>query len=1069
MAKKDKSRPIYGSSQGGIPAEAMRLLAPEEAERSMPVSPWWRKIPDWFRGTLGIKEIPKGSGFGYIYPPYYSTYNLVYGLLPIADLPKYRVLYRSMPDLKAGVDLIVNLATAKGFTIEYGHEDARKLLEDIIDKIDLEFHLQVVCRDMMIAGNAYMEIMWDEAEEIQDEVELGKDLVSFIHKEFPLLERGLKDKNMPETSFIAIKELQPIVGAWKKAISGKKIYSKNGGYYCKATRMMRGKSKNIVGVKMLDPCLLPGTNILLRNSIKPVEDVSLGELTITHTGQYKPISQLHKRQLQEDNEIASFKISKFSEPFNVTLHHPILTIQKYDWDKYLYRLKNQRKEERKYNLNKRKTKPHNNIKTPSPKWIEAGALKAGDITLYALNKNIGTGTLKTIELNKWVTPLKRIHKNYHDIYKLKISIDDELCELIGWYLAEGSTNNGNIQFSLSKDEESVAKKLLVIIEQKFGIKGKYKFGDKSDIYCYVCSIQLKELFEKICGKGSNNKELLPDFLEGLSLSQLKTIVESWRNGDGCTHIYGKKTVGNKAGSNSLTLIHQMKDVLLCLGYVPHLKKDKESIFSHKTNGIKTKPFYVLTWYEHGNRSFSKVDNDFAYIRVKSVKRLPYKNGIIYNLTIENDASYNLEYVTTHNTYMRVKADAFANIYGYIQWLVFPPAVIDTDSLIHFKNAPTSEAYQTVYGQSQFLPLIRNTDLLNLFDQDVANWIHNQAVLPLWVKAGATPDKPYSTEQIKQLITDWSGRTSATTIFTKSDIEIEVLRGGGRDLRVDWWQKYLLERRMMALGVPPVFLGQTEGVNKAISEVMLSDFVTRVQAIQTTIADLTTNQLFVPIVVANFGEDIIKEFGEPKIIWKPIIEEDRNERLMRVDRYAVDGIISVNEARQAAGWQPFRRPDHEDFDPDYDIPKLLRVPPQLGKFGMPEKPTKPLTPSGEKPRDEGEAAPPGEGKEPTKPKGKIPSQQQQKPTPKEAIKLRAFEISTDLFQKELEEILNEVDFELKAGILIKDIREKYNKIANNKISKWVAESSIKEQEKNKLKTQYLNDFIKIIEDRFEEVG
>src|SRR3972149_2803128 len=191
MAKKDKSRPIYGSSQGGIPAEAMRLLAPEEAERPRPVSAWWRKIPDWFRGTLGIKEIPKGSGFGYIYPPYYSTYNLVYGLLPMADLPKYRVLYRSMPDLKAGVDLIVNLATAKGFTIEYGHEDARKLLEDIIDKVDLDIALQVVCRDMLVFGNAMLEIMWEDAEEEESEIELDSELMSFIKDDYIKLEREL--------------------------------------------------------------------------------------------------------------------------------------------------------------------------------------------------------------------------------------------------------------------------------------------------------------------------------------------------------------------------------------------------------------------------------------------------------------------------------------------------------------------------------------------------------------------------------------------------------------------------------------------------------------------------------------------------------------------------------------------------------------------------------------------------------------------------------------------------------------------------------------------------------------
>ena len=126
MAKENKKRLIYGGSQGEV--EAMRMLPPEEAERLNP-SPFWKKVPRWIKQVIGVTNIPKGSGFGYIYPPYYSIYNLVYGVLPIADLPKYRILYRSQPDLKAGVDLILNLATAKGFTIEYEHDEARKLLE----------------------------------------------------------------------------------------------------------------------------------------------------------------------------------------------------------------------------------------------------------------------------------------------------------------------------------------------------------------------------------------------------------------------------------------------------------------------------------------------------------------------------------------------------------------------------------------------------------------------------------------------------------------------------------------------------------------------------------------------------------------------------------------------------------------------------------------------------------------------------------------------------------------------------------------------------------------------------
>src|SRR5437899_2614644 len=247
----NKKRPVYNSSQGEI--EAMRILTPEEAEVLNP-SPFWKKMPNWVRQITGLSKKPPGSGFGYIYPPYYSIYNLVYGLLPIADLPKYRILYRGEPDLKAGIDLIVNLATAKGFTVEYEHEASRKMIEDVIDRVDLGPAFQIIARDSLIFGNAFLEVIWDESEEEDSETELPHELMSFIKKDFPILEGQLKDsKNVPDTAFLAVKELEPSIASWKKAFAEKKVYQRNGKYYCKAAKLVKGKSKNVVGVKALDP------------------------------------------------------------------------------------------------------------------------------------------------------------------------------------------------------------------------------------------------------------------------------------------------------------------------------------------------------------------------------------------------------------------------------------------------------------------------------------------------------------------------------------------------------------------------------------------------------------------------------------------------------------------------------------------------------------------------------------------------------------------------------------------------------------------------------------------------
>jgi intein/homing endonuclease len=472
----------------------------------------------------------------------------------------------------------------------------------------------------------------------------------------------------------------------------------------------------ITRIKPLDPCLAPGTNILLRNDVKPVETVNIGELAITHTGQYKPVAELHKRQLQEDNEIVAFKISKFSEPFKVTLHHPILAIPKMEWNNYLNRLKNQRKEEKRYFAGLRKTFPHHNIKPPNSRWIEAGDLQIGDVTLYALNKNIGMGTLTVLDVSKYVSPLKRNSKNYHDISSLKISIDDEFGELIGWYLSEGSTNNDGIQFSLSVDEQDVAKKLLDIIYRKFGIKGKWKTGNRNDIHCYIHSVQLKELFEKLCGKGACYKKMASELIEGLPLSVLATVVKSWVKGDGYIRRHSK-TIQTSASSCSLVLTHQMKDILLRLGYVPHLRYIAESTFSHITNGYRTKPYYILTWYEKGNRTFAKVDENYAYIRVTAIKRIPYPNGTIYNLTIEDDASYNLEYVTTHNTYIRVRRDAYGSCHPDERLIFYNGDSLQLDKIQEYVSKLQNDNTHQIEYINESTKLIKHNFLLPTITKD----------------------------------------------------------------------------------------------------------------------------------------------------------------------------------------------------------------------------------------------------------------------------------------------------------------------------------------------------------------
>ena len=229
-----------------------------------------------------------------------------------------------------------------------------------------------------------------------------------------------------------------------------------------------------------------------------------------------------------------------------------------------------------------------------------------------------------------------------------------------------------------------------------------------------------------------------------------------------------------------------------------------------------------------------------------------------------------------------------------------------------------------------MPLIKNTDLLNQFENDAAIWIHSRAVPPLIVQGG-TPERPYSTPQMTDLMTKLAGRTAATMIFAKADVTFKELATVASDLNIQWWIDYLLMRRFQALGVPPMLMGMTERGGGATADVLLHDFSTRVQILQEFIADPIEEYIFKPLIKANFGED------EPnaKIIWKPVIEEDRNMRSQRLIQLLQGGAISVNECRREMGFEELQGEKYNEVTPrepgtvpggfPRQLPSTLKVP------------------------------------------------------------------------------------------------------------------------------------------------
>jgi len=268
----------------------------------------------------------------------------------------------------------------------------------------------------------------------------------------------------------------------------------------------------------------------------------------------------------------------------------------------------------------------------------------------------------------------------------------------------------------------------------------------------------------------------------------------------------------------------------------------------------------------------------------------------------------------------------------------------------------------------------------------------------------------STAQMQELLDKLKERTAASMIAVKSDVSIEELQGIARNLRLDWWLEYLLRRRYQALGVPPVLMGQPESANRAVGEVVFQDFITRVQLIQVFIGDAIETQLLYPLVKAKFGEEVEK----PKIVWKPVVIEDRNMRSQRLVQALQAGAISINEFREEFGF--------ETLDDDkYNDVKGFPTGPMGVPTGMPKVPTY--------------AKPPPEG---------VPKKEEEAEvlTPDQEFRVKKMRllVTQEQFKNELLDTIKWTQFELKQGDkTVKDIKKTALEKAKSTIDKYITDT------------------------------
>jgi UDPglucose 6-dehydrogenase len=372
-------------------------------------------------------------------------------------------------------------------------------------------------------------------------------------------------------------------------------------------------------------CFRAGTKIYTKNGLENIEDIEVGTEVLTHTGQYMPVLETFKRDI--DEEILKIKVQGLNESVFVTKEHPILSCHN---NRKLYitngrlKLSSVRKEE--INL----------------EWFNAETLCKGDYVVLPVPK-----------------------KNGHDI------INNHQARLLGYYLAEGSTEKRyytnkeglsslrscRTSFAFHVDEPEFHNDVAYLIRECFDLPS---FKNIKNRTCTVRASGSKicEFLENYGGKYADEKKMPWSLLINSSKSVLENILIGYLRGDGSRscNVYTCATI-------SKDLFEQIKFILLKLA-IPfatytgkaHTGKDgvchKEAYYIKVSSNVYMEKISTLLQdnyqkIEQKSKTPAKIFDDKIAFPIKKIESI-YFNGPVYNLEVSEDHSYVTQALTAHN-------------------------------------------------------------------------------------------------------------------------------------------------------------------------------------------------------------------------------------------------------------------------------------------------------------------------------------------------------------------------------------------------------------------------------------
>ena len=282
-------------------------------------------------------------------------------------------------------------------------------------------------------------------------------------------------------------------------------------------------------------CVDSTQDIQVNPGLKPINQITVGELVLTHQGEYKPVTRVW------DMEYTGpfYRISVYGkpEPLACTADHKIIAVSR--------------------PVSTRKDKRLLRVTSPLG-FYKPSELKGGDYLVSPIVRKV----VQTDRYEKDV-PIFRGGKTTR---RLSLQASPALFRLIGYYYAEGSCDGGRrVNFDFNENERDTnAKDCGDLVAAFFGKACKIKKNGENGLRLVLDSAIAEDFFSQF-GKGAPNKNM-PDWIFFAEPSkQLELLKGEWL-GNGCRVKQPRQKYLNIT-TTSKTLAFQLQSVYARLGIV----------------------------------------------------------------------------------------------------------------------------------------------------------------------------------------------------------------------------------------------------------------------------------------------------------------------------------------------------------------------------------------------------------------------------------------------------------------------------------------------------------------------